>query len=113
MSKWHDATLGAIFNQVAEEFGESPAAVRDIYESYFHFAAQIMAMPDMPTVDIVGIGKFQPRTRAVRQMIEHRLQRDGDAAVGIPQLRENLDRLEKERDYRKRNKNKCRHSNQQ
>lgn len=104
MSKWHDATIGAIFNQVAEEFGESPADVKDIYQSYFHFASQVIAMPELPTVNIVGIGKFQARTRKIREVIEHELSREMGPLYDIPQLRLNLERLEKERHHRKRNK---------
>lgn len=109
MSVWHDATIGAIFNQVAKEFGEDPSDVRDIYESYFKYAAEVIAMPEMPKVNLVGVGVLYPKTRTIRETIERM-----EGKEGYEERQHNLklvlERVVKEKEHKKR-KNKCKDSN--
>lgn len=109
MSVWHDATIGAIFNQVAKEFGEDPSDVRSIYEEYFKYAAEIVVMPEMPKINLVGVGVLYPKTRPIKCDIDY-LEGKEEHAEKRKNLEIVLDRLVKERELKKR-KNKCKDSN--
>lgn len=58
--KSHDAVIGRIFNEVAEELDVEPSLVRELYMEYMDYVCAAMGDDQMPTIRIPYLGEFLP-----------------------------------------------------
>lgn len=62
MSIWRDK-VGKIFTEVGNEFDIDPSKVRELFEAYFTYAAEVIKTGGMSDVNIFGLGTFTPDSR--------------------------------------------------
>lgn len=103
-NNWRDPTIGRILNEVAKEFHVEPSVVRELYEQYFAYAAEVIKTGQMADISIFGLGRFVPNTReliSISKKCDIGFQQDCEYCH---RMIEALKRVREEKIKRKRNK---------